>query len=134
MRENEGVAEIWMRQAEYDLESARLLMREGFYSQVCFIAEQVAEKTLKALAYFRGDHDVRGHTIKGLISGLESSYPELSRFIEDIETLESYYIPTRYPDALPSGAPFEVYLYEDAEDALRSAELIFDFGRRTILG
>ncbi len=132
MRDSGGVAAIWMRQSEYDLESARLMMNEGFYSQACFMSQQVAEKTLKALAYYRGDSDVRGHTLRALVSSLETSYPELSRFHEMTETLESYYIPTRYPDALPSGAPFEVYLYEDAQEALKNAEQIFNFGRDII--
>ena len=62
MRESEDVAGIWMRQASSDLEGACLMMREGFYSQVCFLSQQVAEKTLKALAYYRGDSDARGYT------------------------------------------------------------------------
>ena len=132
MRDSGRVAAIWMRQSEYDLESARLLMNEGFYSQACFMSQQVAEKTLKALAYYRGDSDVRGHTLRALVSSLETSYPELSKFHEMTETLESYYIPTRYPDALPSGAPFEVYQYEDAQEALQNAEQIFNFGRDII--
>ena len=132
MRESEEVAGIWMRQAEHDLDTARYLMRDGRYSHVCFMAQQVAEKTLKTLAYYRGDSDVIGHTIKALASILEASYPELSRFHEMVETLESYYVPTRYPDALPSGAPFEVYVYDEAEEALYDAEQIFNFGRTII--
>lgn len=122
MRDSGEIASVWMRQAAYDLESARLMMREGFYSQVCFMSQQVAEKTLKALAYYRGDADAREHTIRALVSWLEPSYPELSKLYEIVETLEMYYIPTRYPDALPSNAPYEMYMYEDAEDALYSAE------------
>ena len=80
MRDSGRVVAIWMRQSEYDLESARLMMNEGFYSQACFMSQQVAEKTLKALAYYRGDSDVRGHTLRALVSSLETSYPELSRF------------------------------------------------------
>lgn len=75
MRESDDVSRIWMRQASYDLESARFMMREGFYSQVCFMAEQVAEKTLKALAFHRGDSDVRGHSLKALVSSLECPIP-----------------------------------------------------------
>ena len=132
MRESDDVAGIWMRQASYDLESARFMMREGFYSQVCFMAEQVAEKTLKALAFHRGDSDVRGHSLKALVSSLEVSYPELSEFYEIVESLEEYYIPTRYPDALPSGAPYEVYEYEDAEESMQSAETVSNYGRGII--
>lgn len=132
MRESEDVAGVWMRQSEHDLDTARYLMRDGRYSHVCFMAQQVAEKTLKALAYYRGDSDVVGHTLKALASSLEAPYPELSRLYEVVETLESYYVPTRYPDALPRGAPFEVYVYDEAEDALYGAELVFNFGRSII--
>lgn len=132
MRESEDVTGIWMRQAEHDLDTARYLMRDGRYSHVCFMAQQVAEKTLKALAYYRGDSDVFGHTLRALANSLEESYHELSRFREIVESLESYYIPTRYPDALPSGAPFEVYMYEDAEEALYNAEQFYNFGRSII--
>ena len=44
MRESEDVARIWMRQAAYDLESTRLMMREGFYSQVCFMSSRLRRK------------------------------------------------------------------------------------------
>ena len=132
MRESDDVAGVWMRQAGHDLDTACYLMRDGRYSHVCFMSQQVAEKTLKALAYYRGDSDVIGHTLKALVSSLEASYPELSKFYEIVETLESYYVPTRYPDALPSGAPFEVYLYDEAEEALYNAELIFNLGRTII--
>ncbi len=72
------------------------------------------------------------HKLRALLSSLEVSYPDLSKFYELVETLEEYYTPTRYPDALQSGAPFEVYEYEDAEDALQNAELVFDYGRSII--
>ena len=121
-----------MRQAEHDLDTARYLMRDGRYSHVCFTAQQVAEKTLKALAYYRGDSDVLGHTLVALADSLEESYPELSRFYGIVASLESYYIPTRYPDALPSGAPFEVYMYDEADEALYNAEQFYNFGRSII--
>ena len=71
--------------------------------------------------------------MRALVSSLEASYPGLSRFYEIAETLELHYIPTRYPDALPSGAPFEVYMYEDGEEALHGAERIYNLGREIIL-
>ena len=126
------MASIWMRQTEHDLDTARYLMRDGRYSDVCFTAQQVAEKTLKALAYYRGDSDVIGHTLIALAISLEKSYPELSRFHGIVESLGPYYIQTRYPDALPSGAPFEVYMYDEADEALYNAEQFYNFGRSII--
>ena len=70
--------------------------------------------------------------MRALVSALEVSYPELSRFYEIVETLEEYYIPTRYPDALPGGAPFEVYEYEEDEESLQNADTVFNYGRSII--
>ena len=43
-------AERWLRQAENDLEFAKSGHKEGFFSQVCFLTQQIAEKAVKALA------------------------------------------------------------------------------------
>ena len=53
----------WLDQAENDLDWGRSSASSGFHSQACFIAQQVAEKALKALAYFRGAELVRGHSV-----------------------------------------------------------------------
>ncbi len=39
-----------------------------------------------------------------------------------LEKLDQYYLSGRYPDALPSGAPYEVFTIEQAEEALKLAE------------
>ena len=78
------------------------------------MAHQVAEKALKALAYYRGDRFVTGHSLLNLVSTLEPSYPSLSVFRSLARTLDRYYIPTRYPNALPGSVPFEVYERDDA--------------------
>lgn len=79
MKNSKGDAQRWLRQAENDLEAARILLREGFFSQVCFAAHQVAEKVLKALAYYRGDRHVVGHSLLELLQGLGTTPPQLSR-------------------------------------------------------
>ena len=43
---------------------------------------------------------------------------------EECAILDQYYIPTRYPNGLPDGSPFEVYTRAQAEEALRTAETI----------
>ena len=47
-------ADRWLKQAENDLEFARLGLREGFFAQVCFLAQQSAEKAVKAIGYLHG--------------------------------------------------------------------------------
>ena len=115
-------AQRWLRQSKDDLAGARVLLREGFFALACFTSQQAAEKALKALAYLRGDRFVPGHSVNGLLNDLIVTYPELTSINDGAERLDQYYIPTRYPDALPGGAPFEVYRREQAEEAVSVAE------------
>lgn len=41
----------WLRQAQEDLRWARHLAEQGAYHLACFLAQQVAEKALKAFLY-----------------------------------------------------------------------------------
>ena len=74
MKNSEADAKRWLRQAENDLDFARLALREGFYSQACFMSHQVTEKALKAIAYFRGDRYVTGHSLLEIILNLVPDY------------------------------------------------------------
>ena len=101
MKNSRGDARRWLLQAENDLAFGRLALREGFFAQACFISHQVAEKSLKALAYYRGDRTVIGHSLLELASSLEPTYPQLSKYHELAGILDQYYVPTRSPNALP---------------------------------
>jgi HEPN domain-containing protein len=94
------------------------MLREGFFAQACFMSHQVAEKALKALAYYRGDRYVTGHSILDLVSDLESTHPKVSEHRGTASILDTYYVPTRYPNALPGSVPFEVYGRDQAEKAV----------------
>jgi len=114
----ENRAKDWLDQAKDDLRWGQASAASQFYSQSCFIAQQVAEKSLKALAYYRGAEFVRGHSVllvcrELLING---------KLEEAAQRLDQYYIPTRYPDAQPAGAPFRFFTSAQAEEALELAE------------
>jgi len=47
--------------------------------------------------------------------------------IQKAEHLDRFYIPTRYPNAWPSGAPHKHYTRDDADLALRYAKEVLDF-------
>lgn len=51
MKESREEGLRWLLQAENDLDFARLGLGGGFYAQVCFQAQQVCEKLLKAHRY-----------------------------------------------------------------------------------
>lgn len=48
---NKADAKSWLDKAKDDLKFAKSGTYDGFYSQSCFIAQQAAEKALKALIY-----------------------------------------------------------------------------------
>jgi HEPN domain-containing protein len=110
-------AQDWLDQARNDLEWGRASAGSGFHSQACFIAQQVAEKALKALAYFRGAELVRGHSVAMVCHELEIN----GELEEAALRLDQYYIPTRYPDAQPAGAPFRFFSASQSSEALALA-------------
>lgn len=61
-------AERWRRQAANDAAFARVALGERYYAQACFIAQQAAEKAVKAIAYGLGERVVLGHSLVTLIA------------------------------------------------------------------
>lgn len=120
MKEPKAEADRWLRQAEDDLEYARLGLREGFYAQVCFQCQQICEKAIKALRYGRGERVVIGHALVELAAPLAA----LSGFQDNLSVLDQYYIPTRYPNGLPGGVPSDVYTKTQAAAAVDVAQQI----------
>ena len=96
------------------------------------MAHQVAEKALKAMAYKWGDRVVVGHSLLELVSNLETTYPQLSVYQKLAGILDQYYVPTRYPNALPGSVPFEVYGQDQEEDAVKGAGQVVDTARELI--
>lgn len=109
-----------LRQAKQDLDDAQYARDGGRYHLTCFLAQQSAEKALKAFLYAQGQTLVLGHSVARLCQDateLDSSFAELKT---SAAPLDKYYIPTRYPNGLPDGIPAEAF---DAVDADRALEL-----------
>jgi HEPN domain-containing protein len=122
MRDSRSEAERWLRQAENDLEFGRLALREGFFAQACFIAQQSAEKALKSLAYAAGERVVLGHSLVELSTRLRTQLPAVAGLLELAGILDQYYVATRYPNGLPGGTPFEAFSQRQAREAIEAAE------------
>ncbi len=125
MRENEGLR--WLEQAEEDLKWTELLEREGGYHLVCFLAQQVAEKALKAFLYGKGEEIVIGHSVERLCAKAADYEPEFREKVKRWAALDAYYIPTRYPNGLPGSIPARVYDRETARSALGLATEVVAF-------
>lgn len=130
--QNRVEAERWLRTAIADLKAARWNAQGEFFNLACFTAQQAVEKALKALLLSTGERDVRGHSALSLLERAAIVWPELSALRSDCRVLDRYYIPTRYPDALPEGSPVEAFGPEDAEDALRRSERIITAVRKAL--
>ncbi len=134
MWDSAAEAKRWLRQAENDLEFARLGLREGFFSQACFLAQQSAEKAVKAIAYGLGERTVLGHSILVLADRYKNRVPELDALRGEAGILDQYYIPTRYPNGLPGGVPFMAFGKEQAVAAIAAAEDFLGLASRQIDG
>ena len=122
MRDDRTEADRWLKQAENDLDFARLGLREGFHSQVCFFAQQCAEKAVKAIGYLLEDQTVPGPSVAVLADRFAERVPEFANLRADAGILDQYYIPTRYPNGLPGGFPFMAFNEEQARNAIAAAE------------
>jgi HEPN domain-containing protein len=117
----------WVEQAKEDLKWAKELARLGGYHLACFLAQQVAEKALKGYLYGQGEEIVLGHSVERLCE-VGSSYD--SRFSEKRKTwaiLDAYYVPTRYPNAVPDSIPARIYTESVAKEAVSLAEEVVHF-------
>ena len=121
MRDSRNEAERWLRQAENDIDFGRLALREGFYHQACFVAQQASEKAVKAVLYALGDRVVLGHSVLELVGRLSGRTPEIAARREGAGLLDQYYVPTRYPNGLPGGVPFEAFSELQATAAIEEA-------------
>ncbi|NPB01056.1 MAG: HEPN domain-containing protein [Crenarchaeota archaeon] len=117
----------WFRSARLTLESAKRDLEAGDYCWACFKAHQAAEKALKAILWGLGIPRA-GHMLNKLLNILRSIGIEVPIEVEHAcNLLNKYYIPTRYPDAWSEGIPEEYFTREDAENAIKSAELVLSW-------
>lgn len=116
----------WFRQAERDLEQAVASSRDGLHEWACFAAQQAAEKAVKALHLAKGQ-EAWGHVVARLLAQLPLTAPP--DLIEKSRVLDNYYIPTRYANGHPEGAPFQHYGALQSGGAIDYAREILDFVR-----
>ena len=91
-----SVIRQWLERADYDLETARSLLKSHRYLYVAFMCQQCIEKTLKAFISSKGVTPPFVHNLPRLAEEA-SLLPELSE--EDrqlLADLNPYYIKARY--------------------------------------
>jgi HEPN domain-containing protein len=89
----------WLRQAEYDMETAGAMLDAGRYIYCIFMCHLSIEKSLKALyAKKLGRNPSKTHSLVYLSQKVQPELPEQTK--EFLETLDDVSVPTRYPEEL----------------------------------
>ncbi|WP_421658965.1 HEPN domain-containing protein [Leptothermofonsia sp. ETS-13] len=114
----------WLAFAREDLRMAELAMTENLYNQVCFPAQQCAEKTTKALLIAQGQTPPRTHRLGDSVNLLDPN--PLAAIALDVQLLDLFYILTRHPDALPGSLPEGLPEASDAQEVLAVARQVFE--------
>lgn len=112
----------WLEQAEADRRGLQLLFDGQSYHLACFMAQQVAEKALKAFLYAQGEDLVIGHSVEALCRWAAEFDPAFEVLRPEIAPLDGYYIATRYPNGLPGSIPARVYNRQTAELTMDMAD------------
>lgn len=121
-------AQDWFRQAQRDLEQAGDSQRVGRHEWACFAAHQAAEKAVEALHLHLGQ-EAWGHVVARLLSELPSAVHVPGELVEKGRVLDGFYIPPRYPNGFPEGAPYEHYGPLHSREAIHYAGEILEFAR-----
>ena len=118
----------WLRQAERDLEQAADSQQAGRHEWACFASQQAAEKAVKGLHLHLGQ-EAWGHVVARLLTELPASCPVPASLTEKAKVLDNFYMPTRYANGHPEGAPFEHYGTLQSTEAIAHAREIVAFVR-----
>ena len=116
----------WLDEAKGDLEHARNDMRGGFYNWACFSAQQAAEKAIKAV-FQRMGAEAWGHSVADLLKELARKQVVSEDLVDASLELDKAYIPTRYPNAHPSGSARSRYTKKESRRLIGYAEKIVQF-------
>ena len=139
-------AKAWFEQAEYDFEAMNLLLekvtclqnpREQLSAHVCFLACQVAEKSVKAGMYQVCGLQPEGlihHKFVGYAGALEQERSTVAAGLQSLtRILEDYYVKTRYPNAFcPHAAPANKFSPSNAREAAMVANQILEIVRNIV--
>lgn len=116
----------WIQQAVKDIEAAEKLLNAGSFEWVCFIAQQAAEKAVKAV-FQKLNATAWGHSVFDSLQALSPRISVTEEILNCARLLDRYYIPTRYPNSFQSGSPYQYFTGKDAEDAILCSRRILGF-------
>jgi HEPN domain-containing protein len=116
----------WLRYAEENLQSARLLLEHSLLNPCLQNAQQAVEKLLKALLIESSIPLQRIHSINMLMGILAERGIATNLTEAECDLLDAIYVPSKYPlgSALPDFEPDVAICHQCLEIAERVSELV----------
>jgi HEPN domain-containing protein len=123
-----GSPEQWLAYAESDLRLAGLAAQDRLVlpEQVCFHAQQAAEKALKAVLRFKQVEFPWTHDLDELLRLAEEAGVAMPEAVREVGFLTPFAVGARYPGY------WDVISETDVEEALRGAGLVVDWAKEVI--
>ena len=126
MNNKNKLIDEWLFFATSDLKSEEASYEFKIYHIVCFHSQQAAEKILKALYILNNQEIPRTHDLLYLLTKSKSK-DKIIELKEQLNLLNQFYVPTRYPEALPGSLPERLPDKKDAMKAIECAKEILKF-------
>lgn len=118
------LTEKWFFKAKEDLLWAKASFDDGFYASACFVAQQVAEKSLKSYLFSKRQKLIKTHILPRLLKNCLKFDKDFEELKTACEILSLYYTEARYPDDIDTSA-FDTK--EKAREAIDLAMEVLNF-------
>lgn len=120
--------QVWLEQAEYDFEAAKVSRKNDFNEWACFQCEQAVEKALKAVLVHAGWRPPKMHKLAVLMSYCNNANDVFKKTKFEFRDLESFTFVSRYPFLIPGEnlSPHNFILSEDADRCISQARAFLD--------
>ena len=113
----EKIVDNWIRQAEYDLGSAKYNLKGKKYDVAAYLCQQTVEKGLKGL-YLKQEKELwKTHDLVKL-AALVKAPAEIVKICNDLNRI---YVEDRYPD-YSDVIPAKKFVKEDVEEFIKKAQ------------
>lgn len=123
--------EKWLKFCDEDLRAADATLKDNVFSAVCFHSQQAVEKAIKAIVLAKLGKVPRDHSVLRLAE-MSGDKELFGLHKEELGFLDMFYVPTRYPDALPGSLPEGLPNEEDAEKAVVCAKKVVEFIKKRL--
>jgi len=116
----------WLRRARSNLTRARARLPNVYLEDLCFDAQQAAEKAVKAVYLALAMRPPRTHNLGVLLLGVEELGVEVPNDLRAVASLTQYAVIARYPS--PRGPVSD----EEHRQAVSLAEAMLAWAERTV--